>query len=340
MSARQPDRPGHVAVADPDRNPGRLATMLDEPIPPPSGLGMLRTPGRAGRVIRVLWRAGGSLLAHDGIELAGHLAFTALLALFPFLVFLAALGNLVSDPEVIRTALDFLFRFAPADVAQTLSAPIVDVLSHRPHGFLTVSLLFAVWAASSGVDALRLALNRAYRFDDPRSVVRLKLLSILAVLIGGSFVFVAALFLVVGPFLWQLLRWIFPPLVDDQRLWSLSIYGLQILFTTAITAALHRWLPARPPKWREILPGAIVTSLLLLVLAGVFAYYLTGVASYGATYGALASVLVTLLFFDFTALIFIFGAELNTSLVRAAERRPRTYRSDRRGGIGPGRPGP
>jgi membrane protein len=299
-------------------------------------LGVLRAQGRAGRVIRVLWRTIGSLLAHDGVELAGHLAFTALLALFPFLVFLAALASLIGGQDIIRTLLEFLFRFAPTDVAQTLSAPIVDVLGHQQRGFLTLGFVFAIWAASNGVDALRLTLNRAYRFAEHRSVVRQKLLSILAVLIGGSFIFVAAVFIVVGPFLWELLRWIFPLSMDDERLWTLSCYGLEILLATGITAVLHRLLPAQPPRWREILPGAIVTSLLLLVLAGIFAHYLTGIGSYGSTYGALAGVLMTLLFFDLTALIFIFGAELNTSLVRAAERRPRQYRNERVAGNRPG----
>jgi len=283
--------------------------------------GLLRERSRAGLVRRVIWRTIRSLLAHDGFELAGHLAFTGLLALFPFLVFLAALGGLIGGSDIIRTLLDFLFRFAPVDVAQTLSTPIVDVLSHRPKGFLTLGLLFAIWAASSGVDALRITLNRAYGFVEYRSIVRLKLQSILAVLIGGGFVFVVAVFVVVGPLLWEVLRWIFPMSMDDERLWIFSRYALGILMITGLTAVLHRFLPVHAPKWREIFPGAIVTSLLLLVLAGLFADYLTGIASYGSTFGTLAGVVVTLLFFHLTALIFIFGAELNTSIHRAALRR-------------------
>jgi membrane protein len=283
--------------------------------------GALRERGRAGLVLRVIWRTIGSLLSHYGLELAGHLAFTAMLALFPFLVFLAALGGLIGGQDVIRTLLDFLFRFAPVDVARTLSTPIVEVLSHRPKGFLTLGLVFAIWAASSGVDALRLTLNRAYGFVERRSIVRLKLLSILAVLIGGGFVFVVAVFVIVGPLLWEVLRWIFPLSMDDERLWILSRYVLGSLLIAGLTAVLHRFLPAHAPKWREILPGAIITSLLILILAGLFADYLADLGSYGATYGALAGVVVTLLFFYLTALIFIFGAELNTSIHRAALRR-------------------
>jgi len=109
--------------------------------------------------------------------------------------------------------------------------------------------------------------------------------------------------------------------MDDERLWILIRYALGIVLISGLTTVLHRFLPAHAPKWREILPGAIVTSLLLLVLAGLFASYLNGLANYGATFGTLAGVVVTLLFFDLTGLVFIFGAELNTSIHRGALRR-------------------
>lgn len=283
--------------------------------------GLLLERSRAGLALRTIWRTIRSLLAHDGFELAGHLAFTGLLALFPFLVFLAALGGLIGGADIVRTLLDFLFRFAPVDIARTLSTPVVDVLSHRQKGFLTLGLLFAVWAASAGVDALRITLNRAYGFTEHRSVVHQKLQSILAVLIGGGFVFVVAVFVVVGPLLWEVMRWILPLSMDDERLWILIRYALGIVLITGLTTVLHRFLPAHAPKWREIFPGAVITSLLVLALAGLFADLLTGIGNYGATFGTLAGVVVTLLFFDVTALIFIFGAELNTNIHRAALRR-------------------
>jgi membrane protein len=282
---------------------------------------LLLERSRTGFVLRAIWRAIRSLLAHDGFELAGHLAFTGLLALFPFLVFLAALGAMIGGSDVIPPLLDFLFRFAPIDVARTLSTPVVEVLSHPPRGFLTLGLVFAVWAAASGVDALRTALNRAYGFVEHRSIVRLKLQSILAVLVGGGFVFVVAVFVVVGPLVWDVVQRILRLSIDDERIWTLVHYAAGTLLITALTAMLHRFLPAHAPKWREILPGAIVTSLLLLVLAGLFASYVTGLAHYGATFGTLAGVVVTLLFFDLTGLVFIFGAELNTSIHRGALRR-------------------
>jgi membrane protein len=83
----------------------------------------------------------------------------------------------------------------------------------------------------------------------------------------------------------------------------------------------------KPPSLQQIVPGAIATSILWLSAAGLFTIYISSLTNYGSTYGKLGGIVVTLLFFDITALIFIFGAELNASLCRWRTTRPRSARS-------------
>jgi membrane protein len=273
-------------------------------------------------IVAVLWDTVRSLLAHDGIEMAGYMAFTALLALFPFLIFLAALSGLVSGYDTAATLVEFLVRFAPKDVAQTISPTIVEVTTHRRGGFLTISLIFSIWVASGAIDALRLTLNRAYEFHEHRSLWLQKLQSIFFVLVGGSSVFLVALLILLGPLLWKVVQWFLPLAVHEQQ-WIVARYALGAVVIAGITMLLHRFLPVRTPAWRQILPGALTASALWLLAAGLFTFYLSEFANYGSTYGALAGVVVTLLFFDISALIFIFAAELNAALCRADERRRR-----------------
>jgi membrane protein len=274
------------------------------------------------RGFRLLWDTGESLVADNGFELAGHMAFTALLALFPLLIFLAALSGLVGGEDAANALVGFLIRFAPKDVADTLSPSIVDVLTHRQSGFLTFGLLVAIWAASSGVDALRLALNTAYGSKERRSFLWLKLQSLLVVLASGGLVFVVGLTILLGPLAWRVLHLVFPLSSGDQTLWILGRYVFAALLIFAITTLLHRWLPAQPPTFRQILPGALTTTLVWLAVAAIFTIYINDMAHYGATYGTLAGIVVTLLFFDITALIFIFGAELNATLRRRSSPAP------------------
>jgi membrane protein len=274
------------------------------------------------RAFRLLWDTGESLVADNGFELAGHMAFTALLALFPLLIFLAALSALIGGEDAANALVSFLIRFAPRDVADTLSPSIVDVLTHRQSGFLTFGLLIAIWAASSGVDALRLALNMAYRSKERRSFWWQKLQSLLVVLASGGLVFVVGLTILLGPLAWRVLHLVFPLSSSDQTLWILGRYVFAALLIFAITTLLHHWLPAQPPTFRQILPGALTTTLVWLAVAAIFTLYINDMAHYGATYGTLAGIVVTLLFFDITALIFIFGAELNATLLRRSAPAP------------------
>jgi membrane protein len=267
------------------------------------------------------------LLRNDGFELAGYITFNTLLALFPFVIFLFALSGLVSSYDTAGVVVGFLFRLAPGSVAETLAPAIIEVLSQPRGGLLTIGLLFAIWAASSGVDALRLSLNRAYSITEERSIWRLKLQSILFVLVGGGFIFVVGLVILLGPILWHIARSLFSLSVDDEQIWILGRYALGAVLISFTTGMLHRFLPMKPPSLQQIVPGAIATSILWLSAAGLFTIYISTLTNYGSTYGKLGGIVVTLLFFDITALIFIFGAELNASLCRWRATRSRSARS-------------
>ena len=256
------------------------------------------------------------VLRNDGFELSGYIAFNALLALFPFLIFLFALSGLVSSYDTAGMVLEFLFRLAPKNVGDTLAPVIVEVLSRPRGGLLTIGLLFAIWAASSGVDALRLSLNRAYSITEERSIWRLKLQSILFVLVGGSFIFVAALVILLGPILWHVARSLFSLSTNDEQTWIFGRYALGAVLICFTTGMLHLFLPMKRQGLLKVIPGAAATSTLWLSAAGLFTTYISTLTDYGSTYGNLGGIVVTLLFFDVTALIFIFGAELNASLWR------------------------
>ena len=276
----------------------------------------------------IVWEAMKGLLRNDGFELAGYIAFNTLLALFPFLIFLFALSGLVSSYDTAGIVLEFLFRLAPKNVGDTLAPVIIEVLSQPRGGLLTIGLLFTIWAASSGVDALRLSLNRAYSITEERSILRLKLQSILFVLVGGSFIFVVALVILLGPILWHIARTLFSLSMNDEQTWILGRYALGAVLICFTTGMLHLVLPMKRPRLLQVLPGAVATSILWLSAAGLFTVYISTLTSYGSTYGKLGGIVVTLLFFDVTALIFIFGAELNASLCRWRATRSRSVHSD------------
>ncbi len=283
-----------------------------------------RAFGRVWRRLRVVvlpaWRAAVSTIDHGGLELAGHLTFTALLSLFPFLIFLAALSGFLGDAETARQFIGFLFEFAPSDVAETLAPAITEVLTNRSGGLLTFGIVITIWVASSGLEALRLALNLAYHVEEPRPIWWRRLQSMVLVVISAVAIFVASVTVIFGPLIWRLLDVVFGLDETNRLAWLAVRYAIGIAFMFGMLAALHQWLPNVRQRWRHFVPGIAVTLLLWVLTSTGLSIYFGTLGDYSATYGTLGGVIITLTFFYFASVAFIYGAELNASLHRPAPR--------------------
>jgi len=232
------------------------------------------------------------------------------------LVFLFALGGLVTGNETLDMLVAFLFRLVPKDVAQTLTPVIVDVVTEPPSGLVPVSLLFAIWVASSALDALRLSLNHAYNITERRWIWQLKLQSIVFVMFGSCFLVAVAFLILLGPFLWHIAEGVLLLPVENKTFLILGQYAVGAVLISFGSALLHLLLPMHRLQLRDVWPGSIATSILWLIAAALFTVYLSRLADYGATYGTLGGVVITLIFFYISAAIFIYGAEFNASVCR------------------------
>ncbi len=266
------------------------------------------------RVIPIAWRAAEALTAHEGFELSGYAAFTALLSLFPFLLFLTALTGFLGDAGMAERLLQLGFQFAPAEVVEALRPIIFEVLTQRHGELLTVSVLFALWSASSGLEALRTILNRSYGIAETRPIWILRPQSMLIVILSASLSAVVSATIIFGPMLLTFLRWALVSTVVSDAAWALLRYGVAAGLATTGLTALHLILPNARLKFRTVWPGAAATAALWLAGASLFSLYVENFANFSVTYGSLGGVILTLLFFYLTAILFAYGAELNAAL--------------------------
>jgi membrane protein len=265
---------------------------------------------------RLLVSAGRAMVNSLSFELAGHIAYTGLLSIFPFLIFLAALAGFLGTSAGGLASVESMLDLLPPDVAHTLAPVIHEVLDTRDGGLLTLGLLGALWVASNAIDALRIALNTAYDIDEQRPWWRIKLGSIGAIVAGGVVFLLLSVLVILGPLIWKGLLWLFPLGEADRWAFSAVRYLLATLVLGTTLLALHRWLPGRCLAVRSLLPGVIVSTVLWLLAASLFSVYVAELGSYSATYGSLGGVIITLVFFYVSAVLFIFGAELNSALLR------------------------
>jgi membrane protein len=257
---------------------------------------------------RAAWRL---VMVDEGLELSGYIAFAAFLSLFPFLIFLAALAGFLGDRETANDFIQAMFHFMPDDVAKTLAPAIREVVGVRERGLLTFSILVTLWFASSGVEALRSGLNRAYSVSEERAIWWLRLQSIAFVIASGFIIFFLSLVVIFGPLVWRLFGAEIDETLDNRLVFLTLRYVVAVVLLLGALLLLHRWLPNTTQAFARVLPGVCVTTVLWLIGASLFSWYVGNLANYALFYGSLGGVAITLVFFYITAIIFIFGAEFN-----------------------------
>jgi membrane protein len=287
--------------------------------------------------IGIPYRAGRRLVLQDeGLELSGYIAFTAFFALFPFLIFLAALASFLGNPETADDFIGAMFNLMPDDVAGTLAPAARDVIGAREGGILTVGILVTLWFASNGIEALRVGLNRAYGVQEARSIWWRRLQSIAFVIVGGFVIFFVSLAIILGPPVWKILGPGVAAVLETQVAFITMRYLLAIVLLLGGLLLLHRWLPNTRQAFARVLPGVCVTTVLWLAGASAFSWYVGHLAHYAEFYGSLGGVAITLMFFYVSAVLFIFGAEINAVWrERSGHRRSRHAASGAGSGVGP-----
>ncbi|MEO4043146.1 YihY/virulence factor BrkB family protein [Hoeflea sp. CAU 1731] len=274
------------------------------------------------------WRIVSGAVRHfnndDGWAMASHVALSSLMALFPFLIFATSLASFLGAHAFAETAVHLIFDTWPSRVADPISREVMDVLTVNRGGLLTISVAAAFFFASNGVEALRVALNRAYRVSDTRSIFFTRAQSLGFVLVATVLMMAISFLLVLAPLAETLLAKYVPAagkLIALIKDWRLIIAAAVLLIGLIVS---HKWLPAGKRSIFSILPGIVVTFVLWIVSSMIFAAYLKTFANYFSTYAGLTSLMIALIFLYIIGAIFILGAELNASIIieaREDERR-------------------
>jgi membrane protein len=249
--------------------------------------------------------------------LAGYIAYSAMLAGLPFLIFSTALAGILIDDAHTAEAIDTMLSSAPEGVARTFEPVLREVLARDRGGLLTVGILGTVYAASNGCDAVRIGLERAYDVPKSRNFVTNKLLAIGFVIVAFTTFAALAVLIVLAPLAFRLIEAWTTIAIPQNTFFVRYLIGAVLLY--CFLWLNHRLLPARPMKHLRLWPGILASVILWGVGASLFSVYLAFAPDYSLTYGALAGVIVTLLFFFLTANIIILGGEINAALNFGAE---------------------
>ena len=261
--------------------------------------------------------------ADDGWAIASHIALSTLMALFPFLIVVTALaGFIFGSQDLADEAARILLEAWPKAVAGPIAEDITGVLTNMRGDVLTFGVLFALYFASSGVESLRIGLNRAYNAVEPRAWWLMRLESILYVLIGAVAMLAFSFLVVFAPLIWSKLVYYLPRLAPFDFLVTFTRYAVAVVVLVIALTIVHLWLPAGRRSFTQIAPGILATLVLWMVSGAAFGRYLASYAfAYVSMYAGLASAMVALVFLYVCASIFIYGGELNSVIMMAREKK-------------------
>lgn len=251
-------------------------------------------------------------------QLAAAISYYVLFSIAPLTIFTVSVFGVVltagGREQVVNRVLDIV------PLTQTEGRTSVEdaINSIKSVGIVAaaVSLAFLLWTASSVFGSIRRSLNVIWRAEEHRPFAQAKLIDAVQVVVLGS-ILLASLVLT------GVLRWVravsaahVGPLAGSNPLWEVPPVVLPGTLTCVVFLLLYRVVPAVRPRWRDIIPGALLATVLFEALKNSFALYVAYFNNFDVVYGSLAGILLFLLYTFLSANILLIGAELSRTLMR------------------------
>lgn len=277
------------------------------------------------------------LYEHSGFAMAGAVAFSFVVSLFPFCIFLGALAGIFGGRELAQEAIHQLFEILPEPVAKGLTPEVYAIMGSSRIDLLTASGFLALFFATSAIETMRAALNGAYRVQETRRYPVCLGISMLFVFVSALSTLFLTWAVVVGP------GFVGPAIASRfQSDWVKSVfdsswlgpgvrYVMAGLVIGAQLLAFHLWLAAGKRRLADVWPGIALSMGLWLALAALWSYYLE-ITNYSRFYAGLSQLMVAMIFFQFTAIVILLGAELNRGIMEV--KRMRRESAERRAHLG------
>ena len=271
-----------------------------------------RTGGK--KPVRFLKLLGKEALNDNVPDIAAMMAYYAVLALFPMVVFTVTIALLVLDASTIHEGVLMATRAMPAGVTEMVVTQVSGLIDAAGAGFAIIGALLALWGASRGANSLGGALNIIFNKKETRSWIKRQLIAV-GVTLGVAIIMILALgLLVVGPAAghWVADRFGLGGAFDVA--WGIGRWLGAGALVMVVWAVLYKFLPDTNAPFRIFTPGALVGVVLWLGISLLFGLYLDNFNSYNETYGALGGAIIFLTWLWLSNLSLLMGAEFNDVL--------------------------
>ena len=288
------------------------------------GARVITLGGLSGRDLAAqLWKR---LFRDDLFGRAAQLSYYFLLAIFPLLIFVSAFWYIFATQQALYLRLLFYLQSVmPAPAFDLLSGTLQEISQDEVGGKVTLGLVFSLWIASSGMEAIIEGLNRAYTVTEARPSWRRRLVA-LALTVSLGFLVMAAAFLILASRALAVdIGGYFPIVEQAGNLSTATQWIIGIFFLLSALTLIFRFAPnLRQPRLEACLPGAVLSLVCWLAASAGFKAYLFAFGTFARTYGSLGAVIVLLIWLYVSGAAILIGGELNSIIWQAVVQRRRT----------------
>lgn len=243
-------------------------------------------------------------------EFSAQCAYYVILSFIPFVILLLTLIQYTNIEQ--QQLFDIISKIIPSSMNEMVLGIVKEVYS-KSVGTVSISLIFTLLSADRGLFALIKGLHLIYNYSDNKrkSMLYLKLTSILKTIVFIILVTVGAVILVFGKPIISTIQEKFGIFENYTIISQIITQIIFILVAFVVFLCLYKFMPGHKITFKSQVPGAIFSSIALIIISFIFSRYLDIFKGFSITYGSLTA-LMLIMMWTYTCFYVIFlGAEIN-----------------------------
>jgi membrane protein len=266
----------------------------------------------------LLKRTAKEFMADNGMGLAAQLAYYFFFSLFPAVLVGIAFASFFPLEHFVDRIVGSLSGVVPGDIIQIVQEQIRKLSEGNNGGVLTFGLAAALWSSSAAIMGLIDALNHAYDIEEGRAWWKVRLLSIGLTIGLAAFILLAFALVLLGPTAAEYIARATGLGPVFAWTWKILQWPVVLALVSLGASLVYYFAPDAEQEWVWVTPGAVLAAVLWLAASLGFKIYVANFATYTETYGAIGGVMVLLLWFYISGIVFLLGAELNAEIEHAS----------------------
>ena len=251
---------------------------------------------------------------------ASSLAFNFFLAFFPSIIVLFTLIPYIPVDGFQETLMDILMNILPPSTNEITLETLDDIINNQRGGLLSLGFVLAIYFSTNGINSLIEAFNASYHIAKPESILKQRFLSLIITFTLTIILIFTIALIIFGQFIINyLIEYEFIN-SNEKILFNLAKWFILISMLFLGISTIFNLGPSLKNKWRTFSPGAIFSTVFIIVTSLGFTYYIDNFGQYNKIYGSIGTLIIILLWIYFNAIILLTGFEINASIINAKKK--------------------